>query len=302
MKVLQTLFVHELERLARSRRLWLVTALFLGAAFLIGAVGILAIHAIETAIVEELAGTPGATTPDGQLSPEVRDQVFAEIRGELDERWQRAGALSRSVLGTSTFVLSLLALPFLVAIGFSDSLSRDRRNRSWRFDTLRASRTELLGVRLAACVAVVVALVAIACGAVLLAGALVIETQRFGDAVAALLAIVVRSAPVVFVVMAWVLAASASTRSATTALIRAVMILAFWTLGVEIVAALVAHLAELDVEPLVIRTIHALQPARHASALASSSSGAAALGALALLLHGGAGVGVTYRILSRSDA
>ena len=297
MSILKLLAVHDLERLIRSKRLWLIGGLFVGAAVLLGGGVVLMLNAVENALMSELGASTGAA-----LTPEMRDEIIRQLGQEVDTRWQRAGALQRSLLGTSAFALAMFALPGLVVVSFSDSLARDRRNRSWRFDTLRASRAELLGVRVTTTTLLVIALVGLACATVLLPAAMFLETQSLSGALHALAAILLRIAPAAFVIVAWVFTASASTPSATAALIRAVLLLAALTLGIELLALILMSAAELDQDGFIIRALHALQPGRHAVQLASSDTVEAARGALALIAHGAAGCAATYAIVKRSDA
>jgi hypothetical protein len=289
---------HDLEVGLRTRRFLMLAVLFMGAAALVGGAGILVLNAIEAQVIEAM-GLP--TGPDGQLLPEVREQIVAEVGDRVsDQLGDRAPALTSSVVALVGFWCMRAALPFFVLLAFSDIISGDLRRRSLCYDTLRTSRTAWLTARFASQTLLALGLVALTFGALFVAGSLALQSWPLTDALAAWASASVRLVPYLVLCMTLVTLVSCTTSSATVSLVRTFGFGLLWFVGLFIVDAV----AEAKVEGAAATVMHhldVLNPAVHASRLWMRDAVEAGGASTALLLMSGVLLATAAVVLSRRN-
>jgi hypothetical protein len=289
---------HDLDVGLRTRRFLLLAVLFLGASGLVGGAGILALNVVEAKVIESLALPTG---PDGELLPEVREQLLAEVGDRFAEQVSdRAPSLTSSVVALVAFWSMRAALPFFLLLAFSDIVSGDLRRRSLCYDTVRTSRTAWLTARFTSQSLLAFGVMSLTFAALFIAGSLALASWGFTEAVVAWGSASIRLLPYLLLCLALVTLVSCTTASATVALVRSFGFGMAWFIGFYILDAI----AEAKVDGVaagVAHRIDLLNPAVYASDLWLSDHGAAATSMLALLLLTALLLGAASAVLSRRN-
>lgn len=288
-----TLARRDLDVGFRTRRFLVLAALFVGFASLAAVTGVLVLDRIETEFIRA-SGLP--TNADGEVDPELREALFEQFGGGIEEQLgSRAPELRSSVISIVGFWLTRASLPFLLLLAFSDMVSGALRRRSLCYDTTRVSRLAWLSARTVAQTALSWMLVALTLLLLYTGASLILVSWGTGDALLAALSTAIRLLPFHLCCMTVVVWTSSSTPSATGALLRGATAFGALFVGVFIVDAIVG---QLDVPPVLTR-LELMNPGHHAAQLWLNDGAGA--GALALVVYSAVFFGLAYRSLQRRN-
>lgn len=218
---------HELELAVRTRRVLLVSVLYVAAA-LVGGVGISTAAArAESALVESMSEQTGVD-PEAlrRELAEHADDAMAEVFEQLGvEPETLAGPLRSSVVAPVFYWCSLAFLPFMILLSIFDTISTDLRGRTLCYTTLRAPRWAAVVSKALAWWVLIGLITAGTAFAVMAVAWRSVGTLSLSSAMASAAWISVVLLPFSAVWIAATLWCSATTDKPMTALVRAVLLL-----------------------------------------------------------------------------
>ena len=224
---------HEVMLSLRSKRLVVMLVLYMGTA-LLGGLALSAAYAVaERSLIQASAG------PLGVSEQEMRAQLAAPASAALHNALETFGvdldtiapALSDSAVAAVFFWCSLVCLPFLIAMVTFDSVASPLNRRSLCYETLRASRRNIVLARLLSHTLIVSVVTALSAAAVLGIASRLLPSLPLGGALRSAAWTSTLLVPHIAIYVALCVLCSASTPKANAALVRAVgAIIVLWAL------------------------------------------------------------------------